>query len=322
MANANPCSPILTIERQLDRLRCPETGAPLVLGDGRLETANGEHAYPLNARGVPLFAESLLSDDARRQREHYDRVAAAYVANLDYPHTIVYTDYLDRQLDAAVGGRPLGALAEICCGRGEALRMFAGRYSEGIGVDISEAMLNAALDEEGGADWTPVQGDATRLPLADEAFDTVMMLGGIHHVNDRAALFGEVARILKPGGRFVWREPVNDFLVWRILRAAIYRLSPALDHETERPLRYDETVPVLAAAGLDLERWRTYGYAGFCLFMNSDVLVFNRLFRHVPGIRGITRAAVALDDVIARTPGMRRRGLQVVGVARKKEASE
>jgi hypothetical protein len=31
-----------------------------------------------------------------------------------------------------------------------------------------------------------VQGDATRIPLADESVDAVMFLGGIHHVNDRS----------------------------------------------------------------------------------------------------------------------------------------
>jgi hypothetical protein len=49
--------------------------------------------------------------------------------------------------------------------------------------------------------------------------------------------------------------------------------------------------------------------------MNSDVLVFNRLFRFVPGIRAITRFAAWLDDWTLRLPGMSRAGLQVIGVA-------
>ena len=54
--------------------------------------------------------------------------------------------------------------------------------------------------------------------------------------------------------------------------------------------------------------------------MNSDVLVFNRLFRFVPGIRGIARAFAGLDRLTLRIPGLGRAGLQVVGVARKPEA--
>jgi hypothetical protein len=97
----------------------------------------------------------------------------------------------------------------------------------------------------------------------------------------------------------------------------IYRLSPILDHMTERPLRYRETEPPLGAAGLRLTHWRTHGFLGFCLFMNGDVLFFNRLFRFVPGIRAITRASTCLDEWTVRVPGLRRAGLQVVGVAEK-----
>ena len=88
--------------------------------------------------------------------------------------------------------------------------------------------------------------------------------------------------------------------------------------DAERPLRFAETKDPLDAVGLDLLHWQTYGYLGFCLFMNSDVLIFNRLFRYVPGIRAITSVAVRVDDLVARVPGMRMRGLQVVGAAEKK----
>ena len=143
------------------------------------------------------------------------------------------------------------------------------------------------------------------------------MLGGVHHVRDRDALFSEVARVLRPGGRFIYREPVSDFFLWRWARAVIYRLSPSLDHTTERPLLHEETVPVLERAGLVSRRWSTAGFLGFCVFMNSDVLVFNRLFRFIPGIRAITRATANLDDQLVKLPGFARSGLQVVGIAEK-----
>src|SRR5262249_53998825 len=157
----------------------------------------------------------------------------------------------------------------------------------GVGVDVSLSMLEAARRDLPADRIKLMQGDATSLPLASGRFDTVVMLGGIHHVSDRKRLFSEVQRILKPGGRFLWREPVSDFSPWRAIRAMIYRLSPTLDHETERPLLWRETVEPLEAAGLRLEAWRTCGFLGFCLLMNSDVLVVNRVFRFVPGIRGL-----------------------------------
>ena len=301
-------------------LRCPLSGEPLRQEDGTLVTSSGQRRYRLSDSGIPLFAEQFLSDEGRAQQEHYDRVANAYIENLSYPHTVEYTGYLD---DAFMSGLPadLGLVAEICCGRAEAFRLLGDRARRGIGIDVSLSMLEAARRDLPSDRFVFAQGDATMLPLASESVDTVVMFGGIHHVNDRQRLFSEVRRVLKPGGLFYWREPVSDFFLWRWLRAVIYRFSPALDHETERPLLRSETVPVLEKVGMEPISWTTYGFLGFCFFMNSDVLVFNRAFRFIPGIRAITRAFARLDDMTVRLPGMRNAGLQVIGAARKPGAA-
>jgi SAM-dependent methyltransferase len=202
-------------------------------------------------------------------------------------------------------------------GRGEALKLFGTGARSYIGIDISENMLQSTLKAHDHPHAIFVQADATCTPLAPDSIDTVIMLGGVHHVPARPQLFKEIARVLKPGGRFLYREPVSDFLPWRALRAIIYRMSPMLNHATERPLLYEETVPVLERAGLRSVRYQTHGFIGFCLFMNSDVLFVNRLFRFVPGIRAITRAAARADEAILALPGLRRAGLQVVGIAQK-----
>jgi hypothetical protein len=51
--------------------------------------------------------------------------------------------------------------------------------------------------------------------------------------------------------------------------------------------------------------------------MNSDVLVFNRAFRFVPGVRWVTRMATLFDEWALQLPGLQSAGLQVVGVAEK-----
>lgn len=298
-------------------LRCPSSGEDLKAFGGRLTTESGRHQYRVNDLGIPLFAEEICSAEGRIQQEHYDKVSEVYLENLDYPHTQEYMAYLDDALLRVVGEDDLGDVAEICCGSGEAIALLGQRMRRGIGVDVSQNMLATGRGRHKDHRFFFVQGDATNLPLKNESVDNVVMLGGVHHVNDRLALFSEIHRIMKPGGRFFWREPVSDLFLWRWLRAVVYRMSPALEHTTEHPLLYKETVPILERTGLSIESWRTYGFLGFCLFMNSDVLVFNRLFRFLPGIRNVTRAFVKLDQWTLRLPGLGRGGLQVVGVARK-----
>jgi ubiquinone/menaquinone biosynthesis C-methylase UbiE len=305
------------VDSFLDILCSPASGAALRHEADALVSIDGSHRYRLSATGIPLFAEQFLSAEATSQREHYNKIAAAYMANLGYPHTREYLAYLDRATCAAMGDRKLGTMVELCCGGGEGLILFGAQAQRYIGVDVSETMLETTQRLHGHDNAIFVQGDATRTPLAPESVDTVVMLGGVHHVPARAQLFSEIERILKPGGRFLFREPVSDFAIWRGLRAIIYRLSPMLDDTTERPLLHEETVPVLEQAGLQSLRYETHGFLGFCLFMNSDVLFFNRLFRFVPGIRAITRMSARLDEALLALPGLHRAGLQVVGLSEK-----
>jgi len=299
----------------LSKLRCPASGERLALEAGALISESRKHRYELHAGRIPLFAEVPDSADARRQQRHYDWLAPLYLANLGYPHTEEYQASLDRVFFETLGEGPLGCVAELCCGRGEALSLLRERIDEGVGVDISVAMLEAAAARLADERFVLLQGDATKLPLAGACFDHVFSFGGIHHVADRLGLFREVARILRPGGRFFWREPVSDFPLWRGLRALIYRLSPALDHRSERPLLFEETEPPLREAGLALRGWRTCAFLGFCVLMNSDVLVANRLLRFLPGIRSLARWAAAFDERGLRLPALRRAGLLVGGWA-------
>jgi ubiquinone/menaquinone biosynthesis C-methylase UbiE len=255
------------------------------------------------------------SDSAERQRRHYDRIAERYAANLGYPHTQEYMRYLDSEFVSLLPAGGLGVVVELCCGAGEAYALVADRADYAIGVDVSVQMLMRAQRRH--PRLRVVQADATRLPLQDAVADTVLIHGGIHHVPDRIGLFREVSRILKRNGRFYFHEPVDDFWLWRAIRKLVYRLSPSLDHTTEAPLRKSSTFGDLASAGLRPVAWRTRGLIGFCLFMNSDILIFNRAFRFVPGIRLITRWACRLDDWLSRSRGLKSAGLIAVGAAEK-----
>lgn len=87
--------------------------------------------------------------------------------------------------------------------------------------------------------------DATKMPYEDDSFDAVFESGVAHHVPDWRAAIREVARILKPGGRFCFAEPSRGRL-----RGGMYRILP---HAVESMFEVDEWQAALADAGLTLD---------------------------------------------------------------------
>ena len=74
------------------------------------------------------------SENAERQRRHYDRVAERYAANLGYPHTREYMRYLDSEFVGLLPAGRLGVVVELCCGTGEAYALVADRADYAVGV--------------------------------------------------------------------------------------------------------------------------------------------------------------------------------------------
>ena len=72
------------------------------------------------------------------------------------------------------------------------------------GIDMTPAMLAKAREaaaEMGAANVEFVEAEAERLPFPDESFDVVISNGVIDLVPDKDAVFDEIDRVLRPGGR-------------------------------------------------------------------------------------------------------------------------
>jgi ubiquinone/menaquinone biosynthesis C-methylase UbiE len=72
------------------------------------------------------------------------------------------------------------------------------------GIDMTPEMLakaRAAAAEMGAENAEFVEGEAERLPFADGSFDVVISNGVIDLIPDKDAVFGELYRVLTPGGR-------------------------------------------------------------------------------------------------------------------------
>jgi SAM-dependent methyltransferase len=72
------------------------------------------------------------------------------------------------------------------------------------GIDMTPAMLEkarAAAAEMGATNVEFLESEAERLPFADASFDVVISNGVIDLVPDKDAVFSELHRVLRPGGR-------------------------------------------------------------------------------------------------------------------------
>lgn len=118
-----------------------------------------------------------------------------------------------------------------------------------VGLDLNQAMLHRALPRAAAVDFLPLQGDAQRLPFADDSFDSAVLHLILAVVPEPAHCFAEVARVLKPGGRLL----VFDKFLRRGQPAVLRRLANPLLRRiaTRLDVVFEDLLP--AAPGLILE---------------------------------------------------------------------
>jgi len=111
----------------------------------------------------------------------------------------------ERVLDVGAGPGLLAALIADTVGPGGLV----------CGVDISAPLLAAARSQCAGRPQLRfAEGDATRLPADDAAFDVAISTQVLEYVADVDAALAEMQRVLRPGGRAVIVDTDWDSIVW------------------------------------------------------------------------------------------------------------
>ncbi|WP_430332701.1 class I SAM-dependent methyltransferase [Rhodococcus sp. ACT016] len=118
----------------------------------------------------------------------------------------------DVQLLGDIAGK---RILEVGCGSAPCARWLAGQGAEVVGLDISMGMLARGLEamDRSGPRVPLVQAGAEALPFASESFDLACSaFGAVPFVADSARVMSEVARVLRPGG--LWVFAVNHPIRW------------------------------------------------------------------------------------------------------------
>lgn len=123
------------------------------------------------------------------------------------------------------------------CGAGDNSVLIASHGGRVIGVDISPELIEIArqrMEIHHFENFDFKIGSAHDLPLADESVDVVFGMAILHHL-DLTLSAGEVYRVLKPGGRAIFMEPVRNSGLLRTIRKMIPYQGPDVS-PYERPL--------------------------------------------------------------------------------------
>ena len=129
-------------------------------------------------------------------------------------------------------------ILDFGCGSGANSVLLANRGAHVWGVDISEDLLRLATrrmqvaGRAGGADF--IVASAHELPFPDGSIDVVFGIAILHHL-DLPLVSSEVRRVLKPGGRAIFQEPVRNSATMRFVRSLIPYRPPDVS-PFERPL--------------------------------------------------------------------------------------
>lgn len=155
-----------------------------------------------------------------KQRLNYDTMAHLYDEPIrDYKVDPNLIDYLDKR---PKGDRPIWVL-DLGCGTGKQLTADSKALDDIrlVGLDLFSGMLRIAQKRGPGVSW--VQGDNANPPFASGSLDYIVNQFNYQHVQQQKKMFGELYRLLRPGGRFV----MNNIDPWHMPGWLIYRFFPA-----------------------------------------------------------------------------------------------
>ena len=154
--------------------------------------------------------------------EDYDRAVLTYSLGQD----LRWKSTLIKTIRPRSGDRAL----DLACGTGLIMERLGRELGDPaiVGMDINRTMLLKARGY--GRDRKLIQGDAESIPLADASFD-IVTAGYLPKYVELDRFAREVARVLRPGGRFAsydFSRPLHATLAGRAYSLYLHRVLPGV----------------------------------------------------------------------------------------------
>jgi len=163
------------------------------------------------------------------------------------------------ELVETIGARGDEIVLDLGTGVGHTAFAVAPRVREVVGIDLTSEMI--ALAREGAAERKIanvrfVRGDVSELPFPDASFDVATSRYSAHHYHQPERVLHELARVLRPGGRFVLVDTISP--EEPALDTFINAVEVLRDRSHVRDYRVSEWQAMLDRAGFRsevLKRW-------------------------------------------------------------------
>ncbi|RIK53136.1 MAG: hypothetical protein DCC57_08775 [Chloroflexi bacterium] len=190
-----------------------------------------------------------MADNRVNYKVNYDEISRVYDQVRGVDRAVIESFLNGVALDASC------TLLDIGCGTGNYTDVMQQLTQARItGLDQSEGMLAKARAKNDQLDFG--QGDAQQMPFASASFDFIYMTDVIHHVPDIGRLLGEIARVLKLGGKVCIVTQSHA----QIARRPIATFFPSIVAvDTARYPDIPQIVAAAAAHGLALVREERLG---------------------------------------------------------------
>jgi len=256
----------------------------------------------------------MSTDTARQKREAAFHDGWASSTSLDdvmvrecfEAPTAMENQFILSRMGSLAGKR----LLDIGAGLGESSVYFALKGALVTAVDVSPGMVATALRlaRRWGVEIEAVTSGAENLNVPNDYYDVVYVANTIHHVENRALLFEQISRAMKPGGVFFSYDP----LAYNPLINVYRRMATAVRTKDESPLTCADVA--LARKYFYRVGHREFWISTLLLFLkyymkdkvhpNQD-RYWKRILRETPERLWWWMPLQALDGVLTRLPLVR-----------------
>lgn len=228
------------------------------------------------SQGAQPARRAVSEEETRRaNRDDWDRSADEYQAEHgEFLRDVGFVwcpeglDEADARLLGEVEGR---RVLEVGSGAGQCARWLVTRGARVVAFDLSLRQLQHSrrIDQDTGVAVPSVCATATDIPFADDSFDLAFSAyGALPFVQDATRVLAEVARVLRPGGRFVfsvshpvrWTLPDDPTAAGLRVTSSYFDRSPYVEQDEDGTVTYVEHhrtmgdwVRAVRRAGLVLE---------------------------------------------------------------------